>query len=186
MSRNSELKRLNIRSRNQLRAILFSADADIYSRLNAFRGSLGKTQLSFFEEIVASPAAIRVARPRHPFPKKPPFGELLTSAKVHSLPKLLDAFESLAASKERMLLAQIDSLDRIDVLLAQTEYENAANEIDDHIHKFGWSHAALRKLVLSRERTRDEHETIENLLWAAGLHNSSLVVTSIIHCFAEE
>jgi hypothetical protein len=186
MSRFEELKRLDIRSRNQVRAILSSPNEAAVSQLLRLRGALGRSQALALEQVLASPASSRATPARAAFPKNPPFTEILSPNKTPGLPAVLTQVERLAKQNDSRLKAQIRSLLSIDVALSATRQEDAAAQVLQHIQQFGWSHVVLRKLLLVRELMADSVDEVEGLVWAAGLHNNNVVVTSLIHCFAEE
>lgn len=186
MTRHQEIKQLNIRSRNQLRAILSTGGVDAISRLNHLRNSLGKWQVASLEEVIASPAFLKATTPPSLFPKKPPFREVLHPGKNADLGRVLRLIDSNIKNNFQRLQRQISSLQDFDLQSATSKFLAAKGAIAIHIERFGWSHAILRRLVLAREFLEEEDDALEGLLWQAGLHNNSVMVTSLIHCYAWE
>ena len=71
MSRYAELKRLDKKTRNKLRAILSFSDGNAIPGLADLRGKPGKDKSEALDLILNSPARLRAVRTSTPFPQKP-------------------------------------------------------------------------------------------------------------------
>lgn len=186
MSRSEELKKLDIRSRNQLRSILESAGTDAISRLGRLRRKLGKREALALESVLSSQTPVKAAARYVPFPKSPPFKDALFGSRSTDHDKLLSFLEDATNRHFEILKAQIEALHVLDRELADKKFVIDPSHFTDHISEFGWSHAILRRIVLVRECSDTENDEIERLVWSAGLESNSLVVTSLIHAYAAE
>jgi predicted CopG family antitoxin len=186
MSRSEELKKLDIRSRNQLRSILASTGTDAISRLGRLRRQLGKREVLALETVLNSPTPVKAAARYAPFPKAPPFKDALFGSRSTDLNRLLGFLEDASDKHFEFLKAQIAAVYLLDRELAEKKFVVEPITLTDHLDEFGWSHAILRRVVLVRECSETENDEIERLVWSAGLESNSLVVTSLIHAYAAE
>jgi hypothetical protein len=77
MSRFDELKRLNNKTRNKLRAILSDGNSNVIDGLINLRGKLSKNQSETLNAILSTPLLGKTAKTSTSFPKKPPFVDTL-------------------------------------------------------------------------------------------------------------
>ena len=116
MSRFAELKRLDKKTRNKLRAILSVSDGNAIPGLADLRGTLGKDQSDALDVILNSPARLKAGRTSTPFPKNPPFVDTLQPARMMELDEMLSVIEvSVVSHKERLarLAGQLHKIDRL-------------------------------------------------------------------------
>jgi hypothetical protein len=184
MRRFDELKRLDIKTRNRLRAILSSGDTNAIGSLQRLRGRLGKDQSSALEGILRSSALVKAVRTSTPFPKVPPFVDTLQAHRDVDLEEMLSSIEvSVVVHKER-LTRLANSLHKIDELYADGDTVACRECIVDTLETDGWSHALLRRIILIRENLPtdrvDDH--IEALVQQAGI--KGVVVASLIHVYS--
>lgn len=186
MSRYDALKRLDRKSRNQLRNILSTGGDDAVIRLSALRSRLGKQQSDSFESVLASAAHINAPQRSAPFPRNPPFTDRLHSSRRGQLQEILLDIEHEAAENKIKLSLLTGALERLDEAIAQIELEPSIHLICEILELYGWSHAVLRKLVLVRELLPESSEVVEDLVRRAGLQSNAIVVASLIHAYSPE
>ena len=184
MSRFAELKRLDKKTRNKLRAILSISDGNAIPGLADLRGALGKDQSEALDVILNSPIPLRAVRTSTPFPKNPPFADTLRPTREAGLDEMLSIIEVGVVSHKERLARISEQLQEIDKLYAERDLEACLSCIMAAIHSEGWSHALLRRIILIRENqpkgTVDDR--IENLVRQAGIKN--VPVASLIHAYS--
>ncbi len=186
MSRINNLKKLDIRSRNTLRNILAEGGVGAISKLSKLRSKLGIHKAEALENVLLSNTPILGATPFSPFPKYPSFKDHLRTPDPRTLDLLLAFLEKNVDSNRSKLFGQIASLHEIDNMFAQGTFAIEPILLSEHITKFGWSHAILRRIILVRESQEEENDEIERLLFLAGLTSNNTVVTSAIQAFGAE
>lgn len=186
MSRINNLKKLDIKSRNRLRNILAEGGTGAISELSKLRNKLGVHQAEALENILLSNTLILGATSFSPFPKYPSFRDHLRTPDPQTLDLLLALLEKTVRSNRSRLFNQIASFHKIDNMFADSKFVVEPTSFSKHIAEFGWSHAILRRIVLTRASQDEEDDEIERLLFVAGLKNNSTVVTSAIQAFGAE
>ncbi len=184
MRRFEELKRLDKKTRNKVRAILSRGDVKTMAGLSVLRGKLGKDQSLALDSILNSPALLKAVKTSNPFPKTSPFFDTVQPLIDVGLPELLRGIEaSVAAHKER-LLQLAEHLQDIDKLYSKHEITACRDRIAAVIESSGWSHALLRRIVLIRENLPkgSVDDRIEELIQMAGI--KSAPVASLIHAYS--
>lgn len=184
MSRFEEIKRLDKKSRNKLRAILSNGELNAIHSLSQLRGKLGKDQSDALEIILNSSVPLKAVRRSTPFPKTPPFIDTLQAPRSVGLEELLSIIETNAAEFKARLIRVANTLHEIDAAYAAGDIESSQRRICDSIALDGWSHAILRRIILIRENRAvgQEDEKTEDLVQQAGL--KEVVVTSLIHSYS--
>lgn len=184
MSRFAELKRLDKKTRNKLRALLSVSEGNAIPGLASLRGTLGKDQSDALDVILNSPARLRAGRISTPFPKTPPFVDTLQPPRVMGLDEILSVIEVSVVSNKDRLARLAEQFHEIDQLYAERNLKDCLDAIIAVIHSEGWSHALLRRIILIRENlpkgTVDDR--IENLVRQAGIKNTA--VASLIHAYS--
>lgn len=186
MRRFEELKRFDIRTRNQLRAIFSDGGSDAINRLARLRSRLGKGQAEALEAILNSPALTKAVRSSTPFPKAPPFLDTLQTHREMDLNELLDLIEVSALTHKARLMRLAHSLLKIDTLYAAGEIIACRDCIVETLERDGWSHALLRRVILIRENLGQGcvDDRIEELVLQCGI--KGVVVASLIHAYARD
>ncbi|EXI81363.1 MAG: hypothetical protein AW10_01205 [Candidatus Accumulibacter appositus] len=184
MSRFEEIKRLDKKSRNKLRAILSDGEVNAINALAHLRGRLGKDQANALEEILSSSVPLKAVRRSIPFPMNPPFKDSLQAHRRVGIEELLGIIETNAVAFKARLLRVATSFHRIDEAYAIGDVEYCRQLICDSIAQDGWSHAILRRIVLIRENRPEgkADEKIEELLQQADL--KAVLVSSLIHSYS--
>lgn len=186
MGRFEELKRLDRKTRNKLRAILSSRDTDAIGSLLQLRGRLGKDQSNALEGILSSPALVKAVRASTPFPKVPPFVDALQTHREIGLDEMLSSIEVSVVAHRGRLIRLAKSLHKIDALYAAGETYACRDCIVGTLETDGWSHALLRRIILIRENLANDSvdDKIEALVQQAGIKN--VAVASVIHAYSRE
>lgn len=184
MRRFEELKRLNKKNRNMLRAILSNGEVNAIVSLGKLRGKLSGRQTEALDAILNSSYLGKAVRTSKPFPKKPPFVDTLQITNEVSLDKILSIIEINVVAYKARLNEVAYSLRQIDSEYAKENTESCRRLIVDTIRRNGWSHAILRRIVLIRENLSEgkEDDEIETLVQQAGL--KEVAVASLIHSYS--
>lgn len=186
MRRFEELKRLNKKTRNKLRAILSNGDTNAIDSLLQLRGKLGKDQSAALEGILSSPTLVKAARTSTSFPKVPPFVDTFQAHREITLKEMLNSIEVSIVTHKARLIRIANSLHKIDALYAAGDTTASRDCIVETLEKDGWSHALLRRIILIRENLTIDSvdEKIEVLVQQAGIKN--VAVASVIHVYSRE
>jgi hypothetical protein len=186
MRRFEELKRLDKKTRNRLRAILSNRDANAIGRLAELRGTLRKSQSDALDAVLNSSRHEKAVTMCAPFPKKPPFLDTVGRHRDIDLDRLLSIIEADTVTNKARLLGLAGALGQIDEAFAEGNSELCRRLIVDVIERDGWSHALLRRIVLIRENQTEglEDDQIEELVQRAGLKN--VVVASLVHTYSRD
>jgi hypothetical protein len=184
MRRFEELKRLDKKTRNKLRAILSNGEVNAIGGLAKLRGKLGRAQSDALEVVLNSRVLLKAVRTSTPFPKKPPFVDTLQTHREVSLDELLSIIEKNVVAHRVRLNRVADSLHQIDAAYAVANMESCRELIVDEIERNGWSHAILRRIVLIRENLPEgqEDDKIEALVQQANL--KAVAIASLIHSYS--
>lgn len=184
MSRLEELKRLDKKTRNRVRAIISTSDADAIIRLAKLRSGLVKTKADALEAIINGLRYEKVVQPSQPFPKLPAFVDKIQLQNNVNLDKLLSLIEEKTAAHKMRLLRIAFYFQQIDEAYAAGNTELCRDRIIESIELDGWSHALLRRIVLLRENLPDgrEDDELEKLVQQANLN--AVAVASLIHAYS--
>lgn len=187
MRRDEQLKKFDIRTRNQIRSILSDDDSDrVLGRLRKLSAKFNNLQLAALDEILNSSALTRsVKQPAH-FPKNPPFYDTFKVNHKAGLHEILSAIEVSARKNFEKLNRIVLSLRKIDEQYAAKKYDACLDLILLTLKEDGWSHALLRRIILIRENKiqNSVDERIEELVLQAGI--KGVVVSSLIHSYARD
>lgn len=186
MRRFEELKRLDKKTRNKLRAILSNGEVNAIGSLAQLRGKLGKDQSDALDVILNSRVLLKAVRTSTPFPNKPPFVDTLQAHREVSLDELLCIIETNVVAHKARLNRLANSLCQIDEAYAMANMDSCRKLIVDAIECNGWSHAILRRIVLIRENLPEGKvdDKIEALVQQADL--KAVAVTSLIHSYSHD
>jgi hypothetical protein len=186
MARFDQLKQLDLRTRNKLRAILSTSGSDAGSQIAALRLSLTDSKRQKLDGILSHQAVLKAAKPRALFPQRPQFSDPFFQRQASPLGKILPELCERAQAHKNRLLSLIGDLRRIDLYIANMQFEDASSELLSMIDEAGWSHAALRKAALIRDLSHEEIPSLTGLFSRASPSNNNIVVSSVINCFASE
>jgi hypothetical protein len=186
MRRFEEIKRLDKKTRNKLRAILSNDENNAIINLAKLRAKLSSKQSESLDVILNSNYITKATRSSSPFPKKPPFTDTYQVRNQLSLNKILNIIEANIIAFEDQINDVVSNIYLIDEAYANKDIELCRNLIIDGINKNGWSHAILRRIVLLRENAIEDKddEKIDLLVQQAGIKETA--VASLIHVFSHD
>lgn len=186
MNRSDAMKRLDVKSRNKLRAILSNGDTNALNDIAQLRKKLGKDQLAALEVILNNSSQLKAVRTPKPFPKKPSFIDRLQSHREVALEERLSIIEKRAIEFRERLIRIAESFHQIDIAYAANDIKSCRQLICASIELDGWSHAILRRIVLIRENSPEgeEDEKIEELVRQANI--KAVTVSSLIHLYSRD
>lgn len=119
MNRDENLKRFDIKTRNQLRAILSDRDGNAINRLVKLSAKLGKSQVETLNAILNSSVLTKAVKVTTPFPKKPPFFDIFQLYRETSLSGQLSSIERKVRTHKSRLKRLASSINQIDELYAE-------------------------------------------------------------------
>jgi hypothetical protein len=182
-----ELKRLNKKTRNQVRAILTAELGDSIKLLNRLRVKSPTRELLQIDRVLRNPIIRTGPIVPQLFPDEPQTSESYYRLERLPLPQQLAMIDGLVRENLGKLqrLARNLRLTGDDIITGKLR--EAAKRVQAIFEEFGFSHALLRKAVLIRTLLGDaESPEVESLLVRAGLDRNNVIVTSLMHCYAEE
>ncbi|MCF5697894.1 hypothetical protein GIV42_15540, partial [Pseudomonas syringae] len=186
MRREEKLRQFDIRTRNQLRAILSDKDGNAITRLAKLSKNFGNAQLKALEAILNSSALTKAVRKSDLFPRNPPFFDTLQEYRNLDLNELLGSIEDSTRTNRKRLLQLTNSLYNIDLLYSTKSFSACVEKIIETLKHDGWSHSLLRRIVLIRENLEEGNvdERIEKLILQAGI--KGVVTSSLIHTYTQD
>lgn len=182
------LKKLNIKTRNKVRALLFLPTKDAFPRLNALRNQLSGGELAWVDRVFwQSPTEIGNTIPDL-FPQEPQISENFYRLVPIELSKQLDIINSHAATEISRLLKYLEGCKELNSLLLKRETYNAAKIASRLFNDFGYSHHLLRKIALLHvyHSTKESLPEIEEILISCGSNKNKIITASLIHCYQDE
>lgn len=186
MARYEELRRLDKKTRNKLRAILSDGGANAMNQLSSLRSKLGRTEADAFDNIIRGLKHEKVVQFSPPFPKHPQFVDTVQPSREIEIDALLSSIEVDVIAHKPRLLRLAKSLKCIDEAYAAREKSTCVQLIQEAIRRDGWSHALLRRIVLLRENHSEDEvdDKIEALIQQANLGLTA--VSSLVHSYSLE
>lgn len=186
MRRDEKIKKFDIKTRNQLRAILSDDERNAIPRLAKLSTRFGESKNRTLDEIINSAVLTKAVKKPIPFPKTPQFHDILQANSHSELSHVLASLEKSIIKHHTRLERLTCSLADIDELYACQKIEECLLKIISTIEEDGWSHILLRKIVLIRENIGQNtaNEKIEELINEAGI--KGVVVSSLIHAYSPE
>lgn len=186
MRRDEKIKRFDIKTRNQLRAILSDDEKNAIPRLAKLSTRFGESKNRTLDEIINSAVLTKAVKKPIPFPKTPQFHDILQANIQAGLGNILASLETSIVKHSTRLERLACSLGDIDELYACQKIDECLTKIIHTIEEDGWSHVLLRKIVLIRENIGQNSaiEKIEELINEAGI--KGVVVSSLIHAYSPE
>lgn len=186
MARHEQLRRLDKKIRNKLRAILSESDSNAMNRLSSLRSTLGRVQAEALDSVIKGLKHEKVVQISMPFPKRPPFADTIRPAREVDLGTLLSIIEANVHAHKPRLQRLVQSLKHVDEAYAARNNSACLRLIQDAIGLDGWSHALLRRIVLLRENLPegDVDDKIEALIQQANLGLNA--VASLVHSYSLE
>lgn len=186
MARYEELRRLDKKIRNKLRAILSDGDSNAMDRLASLRATLGRDQAEALDSVIKGLKHEKVVQVSTPFPKRPPFADTVRPLREVNLDMLLSIIEANVIAHKPRLQRLAQSLRLVDEAYAARQHAACLQLIQGVIALDGWSHALLRRIVLLRENLPkgDVDDKIETLMQQANLGLTA--VASLVNSYSLE
>ncbi|MEA5204958.1 hypothetical protein [Enterobacter mori] len=125
MRREQKLKRFDLNTRNQLRAILSDGEGNAIARLTKLSARFGKSQIDTLDEIINSSTLTKAVKKSIPFPKTPQFHDILRADNHANLNEILTSLEVSVAKHRHRLKRLAQSLEYIDECYASKKMMNA-------------------------------------------------------------
>ncbi|WP_227006576.1 hypothetical protein [Shewanella donghaensis] len=182
----TSLKKLNVETRNKVRAIFTSDDADAIKILNKLRRDLPVRRLLDVETAISAFHGDASILPEN-FPTSFQTHESYVRLDPLQLNKHLSLVDVISQKEIAKLESYIISIGRLNQAIVNRNFFAANNEIKLIVDQFGFSHFLLRKIVLIRELYLDDtqDEYLLDLLNEA-VSNSKVIAASVMHCYQEE
>lgn len=183
-----ELKRLKIKTRNQVRAILAAAElGDSINLLNRLRAKSPARELLQIDRVLRNPIIRTGPIVPQLFPDEPQTSEAYLRLERLPLAQQLAMVDGLVRENLFKLQRLARNFRSIGDDIIAGDLREASKRVQAIFEEFGFSHVLLRKAVLIRTLLGDEEsQEVESLLVRAGLDRNNVIVTSLIHCYAEE
>ncbi|MDB5791439.1 MAG: hypothetical protein JWQ80_1463 [Massilia sp.] len=182
-----EMRRLNIKTRNRVRAILAAETRKSIELLNNLRAEKSPKEIIQIERVIGYPTFY--GKPLLPglFPGEPQTSEGFNRLENLGFEKELLVLESLVDENLSKIQAFIRNLAELNLEIVNKRFNSASDKIGNMLGRFGHSHVLLRKAVLLRELNSEKLElvAVENLLAAAGLERRNVFLSSLLHCYNE-
>lgn len=185
-SRHQELKRLTLRTRNQVRSILSSELKESLALLNTLRKSCPAREVLQIEHVLRGQTNSNVVLPPL-FPGTPQTTEAFHRLAALEISKQMDLLEGLVQDNFARLVESFTALQPINELVAKRDYVAASRALGEAYKRTGYSHVLLRKAVLIRSlRKENDLDEVELLLQQAGLERNNIVLSALVNCYQEE
>lgn len=183
-----ELKRLNVRRRNQIRSILYATIEEAIKIQNKIRKTASAKELYCIEKILCSSQNPRGMAVPSLFPKKSQ-----TTEDYHRLELIpFDVQMSIIemATKDNFIAIQglTSELAILNQAIINKNIEKSDQLIGQIYNEFGYSHLLLRKAGLVQTFNADNSQSpnINSLFVEAGIGKNNVIATSLLHCYQEE
>lgn len=182
----SHLKRLDVKTRNKVRAICASDESEAIKILNKLRRDLPVGKLLDVEKAISAFHSTYTILPQL-FPDTPQTTEAYKRLDSIPLTKHLSLLNSLVKEHIYKLDSFSNALSELNQLIVGQNFPEATLAIESIVKNFGFSHCLLRKVVLIKELSQDEKQDgyLHELLNQAAT-DSKIITPSLIHCYQQE
>ncbi|WP_421132935.1 hypothetical protein [Alteromonas sp. A079] len=182
----SYLKRLDVETRNKVRAIATLQDDRAIKILNNLRRDLSVGKLLIAEKAISALHDSESILPEK-FPKTPQTFENYCRLTALPLTKQLTLINAVLKEHGAKINAFVHELGNVNKCIIRKEFTVAAIKIEKIIETYGYSHCILRKAVFVKEHLKDQKISpyIHDFLDEAA-EKSKLITSSLIHCFQDE
>lgn len=185
----SELKKLRIRTRNQVRAILVSSADDSVRLINRLRERSPAKELLQIDRVLRAQQKMedKLSIPEL-FPTSPQTKENYHRLAPISIAKHLEIIDDLVLENQSKLQDFINWCFAIGSCISQGDIRGADQAIEGTINSLGYSHLLLRKAALIRALNSTEASLpcVDQLLSDAGLGSKNVIASSLLQCYQEE
>ena len=180
------LRKLDVDTRNKVRAISTLQDEKAIKILNNLRRDLSVGKLLIVEKAISALHDSESILPEK-FPKTPQTHEGYNRLTPLPIIKHLSLINSILKEHGKRLLSFAQELRVLNSSIIREDYVNAAAKVEEIIKNFGYSHCILRKAVLVKELCKEQSQNsfLHKFLDDAA-ETSKLITSSLIHCFQDE
>jgi hypothetical protein len=184
----SELKKLKIRTRNQVRAILASSGNDSLRLIDKLRKRSSAKELLQIDRVLRAQQKNDGSIIPEIFPASPQTKENYHRLALISLAKHLEMIDALVLENQSKLQDFIYWCSAIGLCISQRDIGGADQAIGNAIYRLGHSHFLLRKAALTRALNFTETPLpyVDRLLNDAGLGSKNVITSSLLQCYQEE
>lgn len=184
----AELKRLGIKTRNRIRALLPMATQEAAQRLNDIRASVSPAELAQVERVLWAHPGVKEPIVPVLFPKTPQTTEDFFRLTPIPLQGQIELLEIHANSEKEALTQFVFELAELNQNLIKRDLATAEEIILVLLRRYGYSHLLLRKAAFVKSLCTNKRSAadIDSYLVECGLERSNIIVTSLIHCYQEE
>lgn len=180
------LKSLDLRSRNQVRALIGAEAEKSFTLINSIRKTWPDSKLATLDELLWAMSHDKGSQIPALFPVKPQTKEhyrrldLIEASKQHAV---IERHLSNNSSKVQSLILVCKI---INDLIVKRNYLEASKKINAACEIYGYSHLLLRKAALVKALApTEELAQIEPALESIGILQGSIIVKSLVQCFDE-
>lgn len=181
-----ELRRLNVRDRNRVRSILTATqDADALELLNKLRERLPWQDLLQIERVLRhTQVGFRVPAL---FPREAQADEGFPRLAPIALPTQLSILNALVAEHQIMLSEFCEAIGELNSSILLKDIQDSSRIFSEIRIRFGYSHLLLRKAVLIKALAGNiSCPTIDAFLEECGSEKSTVICTSLQHCYQKD
>lgn len=183
-----ELKKLNVDTRNKVRAICSSSDKVAVKVFNRLRKNLNSKELFQVEMTLSLYNDRGKIIPEH-FPTQPQTHENFIRLCSLPLKNYLQHINHLTKHYEEKLLIFFKQIEELNSHIIKQDFSSSERLISEIFQNYGYSHFLLRKCVLIKQLSQDDTSLkgVYNLIdLSGGAKKNNLIVNSLLHCFQEE
>ena len=185
----SELKKLGIRTRNQVRAILILSADDSVRLINRLRERSSAKELLQIDRVLRAQQKMddQLSIPEL-FPTSPQTKENYHRLAPISIAKHLEIVNDLVLENQSKLQDSIYWCSAIGTYILQRNIGGADQTIGDAINSVGYSHFLLRKAALIRILNSSEASLpyVDRFLNDAVQGSKNVITSSLLQCYQEE
>lgn len=183
-----DIWRLDVKTRNKIRAILAPGASNSIELLNKLRQNRPPGEILKIERVLRGRSKIGTSILPAYFPSKPQTSEGYTRASKVELSKSIQMLEGSVKENFTKLSNLIHSLKKLDQHIVNRQWQRATSKVGKILNIYGYSHVLLRKAAVLGSLADKEEVLAEvsSLLIEAGVEENNVFATSLIHCYAEE
>lgn len=183
----SELKSLNIATRNKVRAILSSDGNHALRLINNLREEKNSHEIVKIEKALRLQVVSGKAFIPEIFPEKPQTSESYVRLLTLPIEKHLNILERLCLEHKETLNIFFDKLLQLNSHISSRELNEADRLIGEITQIAGYSHLLMRKAALIKSVNNEEDLPESNKLFSeAGLGSNNTIASSALQSFQEE
>jgi len=184
----SELKLLQPKTRNKVRALLTATMSRAIPLMNNLRKSASARELTNVERVLRSYSMKYEATIPNLFPEKPQTRENYVRLIPLNLGKQLEMLNLLAFENLSKLEIFIEKLSLLNMTIINRSFADSDAIVGELIIEHGYSHLLLRKIALVKVANESGECTpnIDFSLEQSGLGGNNLIVSSLLQCYQEE